>query len=151
MIDAALSEVQTHPPIENLVPHQPPMVWLDELVHWEPGHVRCRSTITPETAFVRDGTLSTIVLLEYMAQAVAVCLGYGALRNGEDIRVGMIVACRSFELPVDRVEVGAVLTVEARRLREVEAVSNFECSVSREDAPVATCMMTLYHASEPPD
>lgn len=126
------------------------MVWVDELVEWSPGFARCSARIRNDTAFVTDGSLHTSALLEYMAQAVASCLGYGALRNGEDIRVGMIVACRTFDLHVERIPVGAVLSVTARRQREVDAVSNFDCQVDHDGAVVAAAQMTLYHASEPP-
>ena len=143
------SEV-THPPIQDLIPHQPPMVWLDGLLEWQPGLARCSATIGPDTALVGDDGLDTVTLLEYMAQAVAACLGYGALKSGEDIRVGMIVACRTFEMQVPKVPIGARLIVEARRLREVDAVSNFECRVDHDGQCVATAHMTLYHASEPP-
>ena len=139
-----------HPPIRDLIPHQPPMVWLDALVDWEPGLAVCQATITRDTALVVDDRLNTVTLIEYMAQAVASCLGYGALKNGEDIRVGMIVACRTLDLHREYVDVGSVLSVKARRVREVDAVSNFDCSVDLDGETIATSMMTLYHASEPP-
>lgn len=143
-IDGAL------PRIGDLVPHQPPMVWLDELVDWRPGYAKCHAKVRPHTPFVVDGQLGTETLLEYMAQAVAACLGYGALRNGESIRVGMIVACRSMDLFVPTVPVGADLVVEARRQREVDEVSNYAGTVELEGEVVAAVEMTLYHASEPP-
>ena len=125
--------------------------WTSSL-EWSPGFARCSGhAFGTDTAFVTDGMASIrSALLEYMAQAVAACLGYGALKSGEDIRVGMIVACRTFEMHVEKVPIGAELLVEARRLREVDAVSNFECRVDHHDHCVATALMTLYHASEPP-
>ena len=138
------------PPIEDLIPHQPPMVWLDELIDWSWGYARCRARITRDTALVKDGSLHAVALIEYMAQSVAACLGYGALQSGEDVRVGMIVACRSFDFHRERVPVGTELIVQAHLQREVDAVSNFECSVESGGAPIAAAQMTLYHASEPP-
>lgn len=127
------------------------MVWLHALTGWKPGYAQCSARITPESPFVRSGRLNTVTFVEHMAQAVAVCLGYGAMRNGEDIRVGMVVACRKLELARASVPVGAQLVVCAQCLREVDSVSNFACSVEYEGAQIASAHMTLYHASEPPE
>ena len=126
------------------------MVWLDSLVEWRPGYAVCSARINRDTALVSEHGLHASALIEYMAQAVAACLGYGALRNGEDIRVGMIVASRKFVLNVEYVPLGSSLIVHAERLREVDAVSNFECKVVCGDDVVAYSQLTLYHASEPP-
>lgn len=137
-------------PIGDLIPHEAPMIWLDRLLEWKPGFARCETTIEDDTPLVSGGQLSTVALLEYMAQAVAVCLGYGALRSGESVRVGMVIACRSFELLTESVAVGSLITVEAQSLREIDEVSNYACQVSHGITKIATASITLYHASEPP-
>lgn len=138
------------PLVADLVPHEPPMAWLDELLEWRPGYARCRARVHEEGPFVEDGALSSVLLLEHMAQAVAVCLGYGALRSGESVRVGMVIACRAFDIDRPEVPVGAELVIEAESVREVEAVSHFACRVLHGEARVAEAALTLYHASEPP-
>lgn len=138
------------PNIRDLIPHQAPMLWLDQLLAWRPGFARCQLQVRADSAFVEDGVLPGAVLLEHMAQAVAVCLGYAARQNGEAIRVGMVVACKSFELHRAQVPVGTELVVEATCLREMDAVSHFDCKVLTESALVATAHLLLYHAAEPP-
>lgn len=138
------------PPIANLVPHDVPMVWLDELLEWSPGQAACRAVVRPDHPFVDAGELSSVTLLEHMAQSVAVCLGYGALVSGESVRVGMVIACRVFELSWPSVPVGTELRVEAQREREVDEVSNYACQVKAGEDVVAHARLTLYHASEPP-
>jgi predicted hotdog family 3-hydroxylacyl-ACP dehydratase len=136
--------------IRDLVPHEAPMVWLDELIEWRPGRARCRAVVHDTSPFVEDGALDAIMLLEHMAQAVAACLGYGALKSGESVRVGMVVACRAFDVGRPRIPAGSVLDVVAESVREVESVSNYACSVRVGEEEVASAELTLYHASEPP-
>ncbi len=126
------------------------MVWLDELVHWQPGFAQCSAEIVEETALVDEQGLNTSLLLEYMAQAVAACQGYQALKEGRGVRVGMIVGCRSFEMAQEYIPMGSQLLVEAHRERDVDSVSKFRCAVKLGDTEVASSQMILYHASQPP-
>ncbi len=126
------------------------MVWLDELLEWETGFARCSASVRPHSAFVSDGSQPSTLLLEHMAQAVAACLGYGALRSGESIRVGMIIGCRSFRCYVPRLPVGTRMFVEARCERGVDEVSTYAGLVLVDTNPVASAQMTVYHAEKPP-
>ncbi len=141
---------ELYPPISELIPHDGPMVLLDELVHWEPGKARCRLTIAPGTRFVADGVVDTIVSLEYMGQAVAACCGYGAFRGGDDIRVGMIIGCRRLDIDVPKLRVGDELMIQVSEVRAQEEISVYECEVQRAEERVASAQLTLYHADGPP-
>jgi predicted hotdog family 3-hydroxylacyl-ACP dehydratase len=137
------------PPIVQLVPHREPMILLDELLDWKRGWARCRFEVRREARFVVDGRLETPFMMEHMAQAVAVCLGYEAFRDGRGVRVGMIVGCRSFDALVPEARVGDELIVTARQRGANQAVSGFECSVERNSdgrsVPLARAHLTLYH------
>jgi len=141
---------EVYPPIRELIPHQGPMVLLDEMVDWEPGRARCRIQIRPSMRFVSDGVVDTIVSLEYMGQAVAASCGYAAFRGGNDIRVGMIIGCRRMDIEVPKLEVGDELTVDVREVRAQEEISVYECEVRRGPESVASAQLTLYHAEKPP-
>lgn len=134
----------------DLVPHAPPMLVVDELVDWEAGRAECRMRLRDDAPFTRDGQVDSVVTLEYMAQAVAACLGHEAFLGGEGVRVGMIVGVRRMELLRPTVDVGAELRVIARRVRGNDTVSRFECGVLEGEETVSTAVMTLFHAEEPP-
>lgn len=142
---------EAHPPIRNLIPHEDPMVCLDRVLTWSPGSTRCEAEVRADSAFVLDGQMESAALIEYMAQSVAACLGYGALRNGEPVRVGMVIACRSMKLSRPFVAIGERLIVEAERQREVDAVSNYATRVLSGDEEIASAQLTLHHASKPPE
>lgn len=134
-----------YPSIVQLIPHREPMILLDEMLDWSKGRSRCRMTVREEARFVEKGRLKTPLMIEHMAQAVAVCLGYEAYRGGHGIRVGMIVGCRSFEALVPDARIGETLIVSAEQRGANFSVSGFQCQVERDDVCIARADMTLYH------
>lgn len=139
-----------YPPFEELVPHGPPMRALDALVDWAPGQAECEVRIRPSSPFVKERRLASVVCLEYMAQAVAACLGYEAFTHGQGVRVGMIVGVREMELIQPSVEVGALLRIRVERLRGSDEASTFRGETSVGDGQIARALMTLVHSDRPP-
>jgi predicted hotdog family 3-hydroxylacyl-ACP dehydratase len=144
--------VSALPPVADLVPHTAPMLGVDELLECADGRARARMAVRADDRFVRDGRLDSIVLLEYMAQVVAACLGHEAVAEGGAVRVGMVIACREMELLRPSVPVGAELVLEVRRVRGSRQVSHFEGTTRDADGgEVARVALTLVHGERPPD
>ena len=141
---------EPYPPIEDLVPHGFPIRGLDELVEWAPGRATCRLVVSSALPFVRDGALPPVALLEYMAQAVAACLGYEAYTGGEGVRVGMLIGVRKMNVSATAIPVGSALSITVERTRGNDDVSTFEGVTRLDGATVATAQMTLFHAEKPP-
>jgi predicted hotdog family 3-hydroxylacyl-ACP dehydratase len=139
------------PPIEELIPHSGPLVLVDELVHWAAGEAVCSLRVREGAPFVTNGKVESAVTIEYMAQTVAACLGYEALRGGAGVRVGMIIACKRFVAHADALEVGDALSIDVKRVRGNEMLSHFDCRVLRAGAVFSEGTLTLYHAEKPPD
>jgi predicted hotdog family 3-hydroxylacyl-ACP dehydratase len=137
--------VSEFPPIEELVPHAGAMVLLDEMLSWSPGRARCRLIIRPGAPFVHQGVVQSVVGIEYMAQAVAACLGYEALVGGGGVRVGMIIACKRFDAHGDGMRIGDELLVDVEALQGNDTLSHFNCKLTRGDALFAEAVLTLYH------
>lgn len=140
-----------YPPFAELVPHGPPMRVLEELIDWEPGRAICRMTVRDGIPFVRGGRMASVVTIEYIAQAVAACLGHEAYVGGEGVRVGMLVGVRKMTLHHPWITVGQELRVSVERVRGNDEVSTFRGEVTADDQLVATAMTTLFHAERPPD
>ncbi|HTU57939.1 MAG TPA: hypothetical protein VMF89_05890 [Polyangiales bacterium] len=141
---------QTYPAIVDLVPHAGAMVLLDALTEWQKGYARCSALIREHAPFVKQGSVSAEVTIEYMAQAVAACLGYEAITGGGGVRVGMIIACKRFEAHADKLDVGDRIEVEARCISGNETLSHFECKLTRADEVFSEATLTLYHAESLP-
>lgn len=139
-----------YPAMSELVPHAPPMLAVEELTSWEPGVVRARMQVRDDNPLVRDGALDAVVTLEYMAQTVAACLGYEAYREGEGVRVGMVIACRKMRVLQPRLAVGQELRIAAKRVRGADYVSHFDAEVHAGEELVADATLTIVHGEQPP-
>jgi predicted hotdog family 3-hydroxylacyl-ACP dehydratase len=138
------------PPIDDLVPHGLPIRAVEEMVAWEKGRATCRLRVRPHTPFVRNNRVASAAALEYMAQAVAACLGYEAFLGGGRVRVGMIVGVRKLELFRPYIEVGTELSIDVELLRGNDDVSTFRTHIHAGGELVSSAHMTLVHPETPP-
>jgi predicted hotdog family 3-hydroxylacyl-ACP dehydratase len=143
--------MNVYPPIEELLPHSGGMVLLDAMVQWAKGEAECRLRIREWARFVTAGRVPAVVTLEYMAQAVAACLGYEALLGGGALRVGMIIACKKFTAHADELAVGDALRVLVKCINSNETLSHFDCRVERAGTMFSDAVLTLYHAPKLPE
>jgi predicted hotdog family 3-hydroxylacyl-ACP dehydratase len=144
--------VTIFPAITEIVPHQTPVLAVEKLTSWKLGHAQGELTILDSNPFVQNGTLDTVMSLEYMAQCVAACLGMEAFQNGGDVRVGMIVACRQMEILQPELLLGATYAVKADCVRGNNSISHYDAEIRSSDGElVATCTMTLIHGEKPPE
>ena len=142
----------TFPVITELVPHQTPVLALDEVTSWEPGHAVGKLTIRDGNLFVQNGKLDTVMALEYMAQCVAACLGMEAYRGSGNIRVGMIIACRQMRILNPCLLLNETYTVRADCVRGSESVSHYNGEIKSSSGElIADCTMTLVHGEKPPE
>lgn len=140
-----------YPPIEDLVPHALPMRAVEELLDWSPGRARCRMVVRAHSIFARGQVVPATATLEFLAQSVAACLGYEALKGGGQVRVGMLVGVRHMDVLRPTLRVGDVLVLDVERLRGTEDASTFRGQVLHDDDVVARAQMTFVHPAVPPD
>jgi predicted hotdog family 3-hydroxylacyl-ACP dehydratase len=139
-----------YPPIDDLVPHAPPMRAIEELVDWEPGRARCRMVLRAHSVFAQGQKVPTIATLEFLAQTVAACLGYEAFQGGSGVRVGMIVGVRQMDFFVPFMNVGDELILDVSRVRGTEDVSTFTGEARIGTNVVSRAHMTLVHPAVAP-
>ncbi len=88
--------------IEQLVPHSGTMCLIDRVDYWDEQTIRCASTShrDPNNPLRLDGKLSSIHLLEYGAQAIAI---HGGLLAKTAIP-GMLAAVRDVSIIIDEID-----------------------------------------------
>ncbi len=98
--------------IERNIPHRGSMCLLDEVIEWDAGHIRCRSSThrRPDHPLRSQDRLSVACGIEYAAQSMAV---HGALAGGAPgapgagiIRseIGFLAGLRDVQLHVARLD-----------------------------------------------
>ncbi|WP_434422091.1 ApeP family dehydratase [Nannocystis pusilla] len=130
------------PPLDEILPHRPPMLLLDALTAAEAESVTCRATVRAGAPFVAGGRVSALIALEYFAQAVAALFAYKA-RGGAGPFRGLLLGARDLELAVSHLRVGDVLDVDCREQWASGPVAQFQCILSRGDERLATGAVTV--------
>lgn len=132
-----MTERRTWPPVVELVPHEPPMLLVDELLDWTPKSARVRARIKAGGPFVVAGRLPAAICLEYMAQAIAVAQGMRARESGTSFELGVLLGTRELVLDVDSLAAGDVLEVAVVEEFGDGRLSRYACEVSRAAQRVA--------------
>jgi len=89
------------PPIsaECLIPHEPPMCWVKQLLSLHEGEAWVEShRLADNPLFSEVQTLPLYVMAELIAQSYAVVKGYQDLSAGRPIRRGFLVGIRRMEV-----------------------------------------------------
>lgn len=140
------------PDIRELLPHRPPMLWIDAVIAHDEDEVRCRVTVREDHLFVEDGKVEALVAIEWIAQAVGALAGLRDRHEPVAPRPGFLIAVPEAELAVEHFAVGDALEVVARRAWGDDALGAFEGEVWRGDALTVRAKLSVYrphHESDP--
>lgn len=132
------------PPIEQLLPHRPPMLLLDEVIAFDAESVECAVEIRESSTFFEPGGVPAWVALEYCAQAIAAYAGLKARASGGQPKIGLLVAARELTLQTEVFRAGDKLRIRARREFGEERVGRFACEVLRDGVAVAHASLSVY-------
>ncbi len=130
-------------PVRELLPHEPPMVFLDRVVAYEETKLTAEITVRRESPFCEDDGMPGWVGVEYMAQCVAAHAGARGRLQGEPPMLGFLLGTRAYKCAVDRFPLGETLTVFADELFSESGLGAFACSIET-DRPVASATINVY-------
>jgi len=135
-------------PIEDLLPHAPPMVLLDYVVEAADERLTASVVIRTDSEFCRDGRVCNWIGIEYMAQAVAAWSGWQARQRGEPVKVGYLLGTRRYDTHVAEFVVGDTLTVSVEREFQADnGLARFRAQIHRGSELCAEASISVY---EPP-
>jgi len=86
--------------LELLLPHQPPMRWIEALTECTPTLARATVCFTTDHFAVADGVVLETALVECVAQTIAAAQGHRAKLAGKSgaPSVGMLAAVANFKI-----------------------------------------------------
>ena len=125
------------PAVATLIPHRPPMLLVDEVVHHEGLRVICRATIRDEMPFVRDGAVPVLLALELFAQAACSLVALLATRRGVTMQSGAFLGTRSVTFHTDVLRVRDVVDIHCEEKMAVGRTAQVECRLVREGQTLA--------------
>ncbi len=135
---------QAWPPVAELVPHEPPMRLVDELLDWAPDRARVRARVRANNPLAQAGKVPATILLELMAQAIAVAAGMNERVAGRRSDVGLLLGTRELDLHVTELVIGDELTIDVVRSIEQDKLARWACTVERGDQTLARAELNVW-------
>ena len=137
--------MQTCPyPIEQLLPHAPPMVLLDEVEGFDEDRLQATVMVRRESPFFQSEGMPVHVTIEYMAQACGALVGLESRLKGEEPRIGLLLGTRNFRATRRWIELGRLLTISVRSEYRDGDMGFFDCRVDDLQGVVASAQLTLH-------
>jgi len=133
------------PAVEELIPHRPPMRWIDTLTDCTDTTARATASFTADHFAVVDGAVIETALVECVAQTVAAALGHRARASGKvgAANNGMLAAVSNFKI-LSCPPLGKILTIEVRELKRLGPMLLVAGTISCDGQLIATGELSLY-------
>lgn len=123
MIDSALLE---------LLPHRPPMLLIQRLVHVADNEACAELTIGEDSTFYQAGCgVPSWIGLEYMGQTCALIGGHQQRQSQAPASLGFLMGSRRFQASIPYFSLGTQLRIQCKQIATVgESLANFDCVIT---------------------
>lgn len=138
--------------IEEVLPHEHPMILLDTLDKYNDNSGFCSVTITHDSNFFDTQTLSvpSHVGIEYMAQGIAAYANAHERDANAPTAIGFLVSSRKFKVFVPDYALGCKLSIFVEKLyKEDNGLSAFDCNIKCGDQLLAQAKINVFQPEDP--
>lgn len=138
-------------PASELLPHRAGMLLMDEAIEGDENTLIGRATVRDDNLFSDHGVVGSWVLIEYMAQTMAMWTSWNARQKGLPPPVGFLLGTRRLDLLTDHVAVGSVLTCKASRIfvSVEDGVAQFQCEAYCNGQLLAKAAINAFEPKNP--
>ncbi|MCP4121054.1 MAG: hypothetical protein GY751_04820 [Bacteroidetes bacterium] len=129
--------------LDQLLPQQPPFVFISSILHWEDDAVTTSYLISDECVFLKESVFQPAGLVEFMAQSGAILVGCRHLDVDDGPPIGYIASIRNLEicrLPT----IGTELKCSIQVKNEILSSLIIESEVSDGSEAIASGRLQLY-------
>ncbi|EWH10607.1 3-hydroxylacyl-ACP dehydratase [Catenovulum agarivorans DS-2] len=138
--------------IEEVVPHDHPMILLDSIESYTDNTAVCQVKITPDVNFY-DTQLAGVpayVGVEYMAQSIAAFANANERDQGKEVALGFLVSSRKYKAIQPSFKLDELLTVQVERLyKEDNGLSVFDCQILVDEQVRVEATINVFQPDEP--
>jgi predicted hotdog family 3-hydroxylacyl-ACP dehydratase len=121
--------------VEDVLPHAPPMILIDEIISKGPDSLSAGVTIRPGIPFfVAARGVPAHVAIEWMAQTCGAFVGVEALDAGQAVRLGLLLGTRTFRARTPWFRPEERLLVTATVVLRDQDFGAFDCAVAGPNA-----------------
>lgn len=136
----------TSPDVLQLIPHRPPMVFIDRVLSHSEDSIEAELDIRSELLFAQADGLPSWCAIEIMAQTISAYAGLQGRARGEPPQVGYLLGSRRLALPLAFFEFGKTLKVRATQHYMHESLGQFQCEI-RYEQQVISATLSVYQPS----
>ena len=145
--------MKSYLPPGDYLPHDAPMMLLDEVVEVSDEAATCRVTVSANGVLApflnAQGNLPGWFALELMAQTVGVWSEWHRLQKGlPHSALGMVLGARELVCAAGIFATGTTLTITIERLMQDERFGSFECTIHADSVSLATGRVNTFQPSE---
>ena len=137
--------------IESVVPHEHPMILIDQLLSYDDISASCQVTINANSNFYNSDKQSvpSFVAIEYMAQSIAAFANANEKDKGGEIAIGFLVSSRKFKIHVSEFALGAKLKIFIEQLYlDSSGLSAFDCRIEQGNQVVAEAKINIFQPKD---
>ncbi len=135
--------------IADLLPHETPMVLVDEVVDWQEDGAAAVVEVKDTSLFYNDEFgVPAHVGLEYMAQTCGIYSGIHLLENNLPVRMGFLLGTRNYHSNVEWFQHGDKLLISIKEVLRQQNLGVFDCRISSEDKELAAAQLTVYQSDD---
>lgn len=136
-------------PLPGLLPHSGPMVLIADPARYGDGWAESSVRIGEDSLFYKMGAgVPSWVGVEYMAQTIALYAGIQARKDGDDIRIGLLIGSRRYTAMTDYFGLGNRLRIRVSEVWQDEQMAVFDCSIDA-DEQVAEAQINVFRPVDP--
>lgn len=144
-----MQDLDTLPPVADVVPHGGAMLLLDALVHADDEGCTARATVQPAQLFTDAAGMPGWVGIEYMAQAIAAWAGMRDRRAGRAPGIGFLLGSRRYECDVPAFPIGSELTISVHaELTGDNGLGQFACRLALDGREVARANVSVFQPAD---
>ena len=137
--------------VEELIPHSPPMVLLDRILHYDSMNLIAEIMIHHDCKFY-DASAQGVpswVGIEYMAQAISALAGLRAREKNEGIKIGFLLGTRKMQLQQKVLLAGSTYQIHVKQLFwDASGLANFECEIRHGQELCVTAKVNVFETDD---
>lgn len=136
-------------PVADLLPHEHPMVLLDEVVAWDDESLTAAVEVSPATRFADPNKgVPAHVGLEWMAQTCGAFAGVKAKETGNKVRLGFLLGTRDFTAQRPWFGLGERLLVSVKQVFHEDGMAVFDCRIDADGEPRARARLSVFQPND---
>ncbi|GAA5017255.1 3-hydroxylacyl-ACP dehydratase [Acinetobacter puyangensis] len=131
----------------DFIPHQMPMVFIDELLAADEQHAVAKLTVRPELMFCEAEGLPTWTAIELMAQTISMYAGVQGRLHGLPPKIGFLLGTRKMRLPMPYFPLRGEIYIRVTKNYMHDNLAVFDCELTSGSHTI-TATLSVY---EPDD